>query len=261
MEEMIRLPPPEDLRAEVESSLAIGRLLFWHDLASAIGTDVMLANVPSPEKLGIASYLGLREADDHGRPRDSWLVFFFSAGDSPMILCTVRVPMRPEEKPEFLLRDPPERPPQTLRQWVRARETALKAIIPIAQPQNPVLLPGQMIGKEGILVYLLSGTTRDDVAVFGLHHRVLVSTDGETVVSVEPLTRSILEIPMDPSLVSRGLWVTHTVTEWPLETHVFVSLLHKLPVFVATSRGVWEVDGRQIFLLPEPPRKPWWRFW
>ena len=285
MPEVIRRPPPEELRAEIDQSKAIGALLYDYDRASALGTDVMLANVLSPEELGIADYLTFVEADDHGKPMQSWLAWFFSADDPPTALCRVRVPMAPWATADFSLLDPPEGVPESLRRWVRARRTALAAIQPIVQLQNPVLLPGEAIGKSGILVYLIAGTTKPDLAVFGKHHRVLVSPDGNTVVSVEPLSNSILEIPLTEQGDQAGMWVTHTVTEWPLETHVFVSLLHGMPVHVVTSRGVWEVAGTEISLLAEvessprpsdvpgstsappptpvepPPPKPWWRFW
>lgn len=300
MAEDTRLPLPEDLRAAIEQSQSIGMALYHHDRASAIGADVMLANVRAPKELGIAGYLTFRDGDEDGRPLDCWQVTFFSAGDPPSALCRVRVPMQRAATPGFASVDPPTPVSDDARRVIRARRTALAAIGPTVQPQNPVILPGLAIGKDGILVYLLAGSKRNDVAVLGKHHRVLVSPDGETVVSVEPLSKTVIETPLalPPGAVAgAGLWVTHLMTAWPLETHVFVSLLHRTPVFVGTSRGNWVVDGARISLLrrpesPSPPsgasrspagssppprrspsieaaprfnailsRKPWWRFW
>jgi len=277
MEEDMRLPPPEDLRSAIEQSQSIGMALYQNDRVSAIGTDVMLANVRAPKERGIAGYLTFRQCDENGRALDSWEVTFFSAGDPSHALCRVRVPTRPAAAPEFATLDPPTPTSDDTQRMIRARRTALAAIGPIVQPQNPVILPGQAIGKDGILVYLLAGSTRNDVAVFGKHHRVLVSSDGETAVSVEPLSKTVLEVPLgSPPGAAVGLpYVTHLVTAWPLETHVFVSLLHQTPIYVGTSRGNWVVDGATISLLPEfespnpspgssrpaAARKPWWRFW
>jgi hypothetical protein len=255
MTEDTRLPPPEDLRAAIEQSQLLGMALYLHDHASAIGTDVMLANVRAPKELGIAGYLTLRDVDEDGQPLDRWQVTFFSAGDPPSALCRVRVPMQRGATPEFALIDPPTRMSDEAQRLIRARRAALAATRPSVQPQNPVILPGQMIGKDGILVYLLAGSTRNDVAVLGKHHRVLVSPDGETVMSVEPLSKTVIETPLalPPGAVAgAGLWITHLVTAWPLETHVFVSLLHRTPVYVGTSRGNWVVDGARISLLPAP---------
>lgn len=259
-----RLPPPEDLRAAIDRAQSLGVMLYHCDLASAIGTDVMLAKVRAPRERGIAGCLTLREGDERGAA-NAWLVQFFSAEDPPNLLCRVRVPA-PGAAPRFEAIDRPVPVSDDLRWLIRARRTALEAIGPVAQPQNPVILPGQAIGKDGIVVYLLAGTTRHNVVVLGKHHRVLVSPDGEVVVSVEPLSSSVLEVSLDPPPEAvpgggRGVFVTHLVTEHPLETHVFASLLHGMPVVVGTSRGSWVVDGDEISLLEaplaqEPPPPP-----
>lgn len=256
MHDQERLPPPEDLRAAIEQAQSLGAMLYHYDLASAIGTDVMLANVRAPKERGIAGYLTLREGDERGAT-GAWLVFFFSAEDPPKLLCRVRVPA-PGTPPAFEAIDRPMPVSDDLRRLIRARRTALAAIGAVAQPQNPVLLPGQAIGKDGFLVYLLAGTKRPNAVVFGKHHRVLVSPDGETAVSVEPLSKTVLEVPLElpPEAApagGAGLFVTHLVTEHPLETHVFASLLHRMPVGVGTSRGTWVVDGDKISLLEAPP--------
>ena len=255
------LPPPDDLRAEIEQSRSLGFVLYQHDLASAIGTDVMRANVPAPKELGIAGYLTHRDADDDGRVLDTWHVMFFSAGDSPHEICSVRVPMQDGATPVFTLSKPQTPVSDFERSLIRARQTALAAIMPVSQPQNPVILLGLSGGKPCIVVYMLAGTTRNDVVVLGQHHRVLVSLSGETVVSVQPLSKSIIEVPLKsevppdlgPGWVDGPLFVTHLVTAWPLETHVFASLLHRIPIVVGTSRGNWMVEGTQISLVPLPP--------
>jgi hypothetical protein len=48
---------------------------------------------------------------------------------------------------------------------------------------------------------------------------------------------------------AEALTITHLVTDYPLETHVFTSLLVRLPVYVLTSRGTWRVNGDQIAFL------------
>ncbi len=262
-----RLPPPDDLRAAIEQAQSLGATLYHHDLASGIGTDVMLAKVRAPRERGIAGYITLREGDERGAA-NAWLVQFFSADDPPKVLCRVRVPA-PGNPPAFEAIDRPVPLSEDARRLICARRTALAAIGPVAQPQNPVILPGQEIGKDGIVVYLLAGTTRSNVVVFGQHHRVLVSPDGEAVVSVEPLSSTVLEVSLDARPEAArggggGVFVTHLATEHPLETHVFASLLHGMPVYVGTSRGNWVVDDNEISLLeaapaqepPPPPQQP-----
>src|SRR5689334_12528068 len=76
-------PIPEDLRDAVERSCAVGRQLYVLDQVAALGTDVLFANVPDAQSRGIAGYLPLREDDGTGKPKDSFLVSFFTA-DTPV---------------------------------------------------------------------------------------------------------------------------------------------------------------------------------
>ena len=263
MNKPVRSPPPEDLRADVERAQNLGLTLFLLDQASAIGTDVMLANVASPQDRGIGGYLTIREGED--RPGDTWLVQFFTARAPLEVLVRVRVPMGRGRKPMFEALEPPVPASEDACLLMRARETAMAALGAPAQPQNPVVLPGAAIGEDGILVYLLAGTNRPNVAVFGKHHRVLISPDGRSVKKLEPMSKTFLEVPIEGGTLdgaSAGLYVTHLVTACPVETHVFVSLLHRMPVYVGTARGSWVVDGTKISQLEVPSgRKPWWRFW
>ena len=116
------------------------------------------------------------------------------------------------------------------------------------QPVNPMVLPGEAIGEKGVLVYLLAGATKPNSAVLGKHYRVLVSDKDRTVRSITPLSRSTLEMSTVSAKGERvaALFVTHWVTDYPLETHVLASLQAHLPLLVATQRGVWFVEDGQI---------------
>ena len=127
MEEETRLPPPEDLRRAIEQSQSIGMALYQNDRASAIGTDVMLANVRAPKERGIAGYLTFRQCDESGRPMDGWEVTFFSAGDPSHAVCRVRVPTKSGE-PEFAALDPQTLMSDDTQRMIRARRAALAAI-------------------------------------------------------------------------------------------------------------------------------------
>ena len=60
----------------------------------------------------------------------------------------------------------------------------------------------------------------------------------------------MLEVPLEENgQTPVALTVSHLATEYPLETHVFTSLLVHLPVYVQTSRGTWRVNGEQIAFL------------
>jgi hypothetical protein len=240
---------PAELRAQIERSQRLGRALYIQDKAAAIASDVLFEHVASPQERGVRGYLTIREAG----AEPAFLTFFYTNEDPPRIAFRIRVPMASHVKPSFEALDPPAPTTAGLRTLIRARHTALAALpADHRQPVNPVLLPGD---GGRVLIYLLAGTKRANVAVFGKHYRAQVSPDGSELVSFEPLSNSALEVPLpapaaDPGHRPVGLVVSQVVTDYPLETHVFVSLQHKMPVYVATARGNWRVDGEAITLLP-----------
>ena len=242
---------PADLRRNIDLAEGLGQQIYLQDKASAIGTDALMERVKSLNDFALGGFLTVREADASGKLKPSFQVMFFTRGDDPRIVFRVHVPLELGSVPMVDEMYPPSLANEGERLLIRGRQTALDALRQIVQPINPVVLPGDAIGEEGILVYLLAGTTRPNVAVFGRHYRVLVSSDGRTVKRFEPLSKAVLEIPTEPSPGGQSvvLAVSHLVTDYPLETHVFTSMLHGIPVFVATARGNWQVDGNRISFL------------
>jgi hypothetical protein len=244
-----RQPIPADLRAAVERSQTVGHALFLFDRAAAIGTDVLFSKIRTPER-SLAGYLTLPVDDGAGGLDAAFSVLFFTTGPEPQIAFRVHVPAFPAP-PSLEELEPPATMDENLRAYARARESALAVPRDTHQPMNPVVLPGRALGEQGIVVYLIAGTNRPDIAVFGKHYRVLVSDDGGTVRRVDALTKSVLELPLADPQASPGsrtvaLSMSHLVTPHPLETHVFGSLLYEVPVYVATERGIWNVDGDRI---------------
>ena len=250
------LPIPPDLRGEIESAEDIGRQLYLLDKVSAIATDAAVARVPDLRAAGVVGYIPMQDADEAGQPQRSFLVTFFTGEDPPRIAYEVRV--KPDVQPEFQAFDPPKTATDSFLILIRARQAAIAALPPVHQPMNPVLMPGAARGEKGILVSFLAGTKRPGVAVFGQHFRVLMPENGQTPTYVMPLSKSALEMPTKAGpngAKTEALVVTHLVTDWPLETHVLVSLQWHLPVYVGTRRGVWHVDGDRIDLIGDRPRK------
>lgn len=250
---------PEDLDGLVERAEAIGRAIYVLDSASAVGTDALLDEVPDPEQAGLAGYLTVADTGSDGRPTGSFRVYFFTDEERPRVSYTVSVSGAAVEDAHVRKNESPEAPSEAVALLIRARQTALGALKQPVQPINPVVVPGRAIGEQGFLVYLLAGTKRPNVAVLGRHYRVVVSPDGGSVKRFEPLSKGILELALESPDMPKGakvhgLLVTHLVTDYPLETHVFVSLLYGKPLFVGTARGLWKVErGRISFYGPHGP--------
>jgi hypothetical protein len=240
-------PIPADLRDVVARSVEIGRELYVLDKVAAIGTDVLLAHVPHPDAKKVVGYLPLREGDESG-PSGAFQVVFFTSEQPTRV--AYRIHLLPKQQPRFEALEPPEVAPDLLAGLVRARQAAIAAVAKPAQPLNPIVIPAEAYGESGTLVYLLAGTTKPHWAVLGKHYRALVADGGSQVSYLKELTKSVVEMPtqVDGS-PAEALVITHLVTDYPLETHVFTSLLVGLPVFVATSRGNWRVNGDKIAFL------------
>jgi len=250
------LPIPEDLREDVARAERVGREIFFQDQAAATGTDVLFARVERPDDHGVGGFLTVPEGGEGGAgPPPSFQVMFFTRDEEPRIAFRVHVPAREGVKPSLERIDPPAPPSGEERVLIRGRQAALAALEERIQPINPVVLPGSLIGEDGILVYLLA-STQENRAVFDKHYRVLVSADGRTVKRFEPLSKTAMELPMEPPEKGErvGLFVSHLLSDSPIETHVFTSMLHRLPVVVDTARGKWLVEGDRVkFLGDRPP--------
>ena len=247
---VIHSETPPDYGPQIEFAQSIGFELYILDKASAIGTDVMFENVSDFREKNLGGYITFREADEDGMPIDSYSVSFYTKDQPPKIMYEVRVGMN--NKHEFNEFNPPKQASPGFSRFAIARNAAISAVPQITQPINPVTLPGQIFGRKGVVVYLLAGATKPNVAVFGKHYRAYVDPDNDYAVEIEPLSKSALEIHFNGE-ETVGLYVTQIVTDWPTEIHVFASLFYNMRVGVATESGTWEIDGTNISFLGKNP--------
>jgi hypothetical protein len=255
----VGLPIPADLAAKVAESARLGRLIYLLDKAGATGTDVLRAKVPDWKSRGLGGWLAIEEPAAGAPPGCS--VVFYTDETMPRLMFEVTVPATGE--PSVAEASPPVPLEGDLFRMARARLVALAVVAGGGRRFNPVVFPLRTPGNpNAILVYLLAPEYKADEMVFGVHYRVLVSADGTSagnkVEQVVPLTKSALvvsvaprtDVPRDAKFVATV--VSHIVTDYPLETHVFVSLLHKnAPIYVTTNRGTWLVMGDQIKLVDD----------
>jgi hypothetical protein len=100
-------------------------------------------------------------------------------------------------------------------------------------------------------VYLLAATKEAGKVVVGGHVRVLVGGDGLEIMDYQQLSNSCLMVDLPSPAAGKpvGLVVTHVLDDHPIETHVFLSLLHGLNLYVMTENALWSVDKGKIRLL------------
>jgi len=238
-------------KSEIELAQSVGRMIYILDKASAIGTDVMMENVSNFREKNLGGYITFREVDDEGNPVDSYLVSFYTNELPPKVKYQIHVRMN--NKNEFIEHAPPEETKPAFREFIKARQAAIKAIPKITQPINPVILPGEIFGKKGYAIYLLAGTTEPDTAVFGKHYRAFVDPGNDYAVEIEPLSYSeaLMPLRMENGEKPKALVITQLLTNWPTEIHVFANLLYNMPVYVITESGAWRVNNGKIYYLGE----------
>lgn len=248
------LPIPGEMKPAIEQAARIGRMLFEYDRAAARASDAVLAHVNGNPPAGVQGWVTVEDGDGHE-------VFWVGAdGGDVLVHFVVRV-AADDASPVVQEIVPARLAEPAVAAMFRARalasaeaaarfEAAGVELCPA--PYNTVVLPASVRGQDGILVYLLAATTEPDVHILAGHHRLHVSADGTQILDVEPMSKTcVMGRPEGGSDVrTMGAMVTHPMTPVPLESHVFASLSHGLPIFVVTAADrVWIVDGTTIQLV------------
>lgn len=221
---------------------AVGNALFARDRATSLATDRLVeSNGRLPDTLRGWVVLPTN---------DGWrVVFVQEEGGTYCSRLSVLVdengagPLRQSESCEPLASDQ--------RAMFLARQTALSALrTHCSEAYNTVVLPYE--GREAAwAVYLLAATQEAGKVIVGGHVRVLVRQGGLEVVDYQQLSNACLtlELPSPDAGKPVALVVTHALDDHPIETHVFLSLLHKVKLYVMTASAMWSVDKGKIRLL------------
>ena len=147
----------------------------------------------------------------------------------------------------------PLEPPQPLLsqdlEMFNARQTVLRAMPKSCpSPYNTVVLPGSMADFDGWLVYLLAASADPNQVPVGGHFRARVSSDGTTLIAMDPLSKSCLTLSLTADTGKRvvALYMTHVMSDAPTEAHTFLNLLYGVDFYVATQTSVWGISNGMI---------------
>lgn len=232
---------------------SLGRQIYEQDQIAAKGTDALFATGISPRDLmrdNVKGWLVVRR-------ENGYLVRFVHDVDGALSVAhDVRFDS-PQSRGTVLPPEPGPLPDEQAAQY-RARSLAVQSIKTYcARSYNTVVLPDP--DGTGWLAYALAATDKRGEVLVGGHVRVTTSPDGRTAERVDQLSRSCLvlreeDIPAHGKPV--GLTATHLLGPTPIETHVYLSLLHHQPLFIGTpDRTIWKVEGGKITKLPPPGKK------
>lgn len=219
---------------------AMGEEIYRQDVAAWVATDALLARFDGTPPASLRGWIVVPDGEDQRvrfvsiageTVRPGWDVLVRDGRAGPVELVEDGV-LSDEELARF-----------------QARQTAARNIGRLRCGPNMNSVVADDPDSDGWLVWLLTSTTDADIVPVGGHYRFTVSADGMTVLGRDQLSNSCLAMekpePSDGNQLA-GLGVSHLVSATPVETHVFLSLQNRLPIYVAADDKVFEVNGAAI---------------
>ncbi len=226
--------------------VAMGREIYRQDRAAWLATDALLAAHARSELSDIRGWIVV--------PASTGDVVRFLAADDAGVRARWDVPVDSEGAGPVREVSESALPPEDLARWT-ARQTAIANADPVRC--GPAL--NSVVARDpdgpGWLVWLLTATTQDGVIPIGGHQRLRISADGRILISRERLSAACLNLTRPDGADGATIpFVTHIVSDGPVETHVFLSIQNQTVIFVGTKDKLFAVEGDHISeqAMPQP---------
>jgi hypothetical protein len=235
--------PPAIRTFDLATLERLGEAIFRHDVAAARASDAVLGQKLDPAKEKLVGWL----VNDAG---DAWRVRFLrDRGSGPEAAYDVDVPARGE--PRVITPGDRALSSEDLARF-RAQRTAAAGVRRVCRPRyNTVVLKDP--DEDGWLVWLLAPSPTSGVVPMGGHYRATVSADGRKLERLDALSNSCLVIDPRQGLPKGaqpvGLMGSHVVSNTPVETHVFLHHLYRMPVYLMTGEQMWKIEKGRIAKL------------
>ena len=233
-------PSPVQLKA-VKAAEALGGAIYAQDHAVASASDALSAAI-DPERRAQAIGWVVR-----GDKKSQFVTFVGTREGKYVALYEVEV--KQGQSLQVVTLDPPRALISPDLEMFTARQTALRALPKSCpSPYNTVVLPGSMAAFDGWLVYLLAASADENKVPVGGHFRARISSDGGTLIAMEPLSKSCLTLSLtsDAGTPVVALYMTHVMSDAPTEAHAFLNLLYGVDFYVATDTAVWGITKGAI---------------
>lgn len=219
---------------------AMGQEIYRQDVAAWVATDALMARFGGAPPPGLAGWIVVPDGEnqrvrfvmrDGDVVRPGWDVVVGDGRAGPVEVITDGV-LSAQELARY-----------------RARQTAAQNIGRLRCSANMNSVVADDPDSDGWLVWLLTSTTDANIVPMGGHYRFTVSADGMTVLQRDQLSNSCLPLaktPPSPGDQTTSMFITQIVSQTPVETHVFLSLQNRLPIYVGVGDKVFEVNGAAI---------------
>ena len=234
--------PPAQVEAwPLTQTGAIGSSIFLQDRAAARATDALLARFGGKPPEGLIGWIVVENGEDQlvrfllgdpAAPRPGYDILVDKNGRAGAVIEATGAAL-PDD--------------QAVRYFARNTAAAGIGALRCAARYNAVVLDDP--DSDGWLVWLLASTTDANKVPMGGHYRFHVSADGRTLEKREQLSGGCLDLDRRQAQQGGqtvGLMTNVIVAPQPLEVHVFLSLLNRLPIYVAAGDKLWSVQGALI---------------
>lgn len=235
----------ESTAAKLRTALDVGKDINAHDQSAWHVTDALMETRPDPKGKGIiyvTERLSATQVETTFLSIDGKdaMVFFSGVVEGSDVVSTR----------DFTrdLKGPPATPGQVARAkaLLAAQEAFSDGVC--GNPPNYVVLDSAM---EGALdVYVLAPETRSGIVQLGGHQRITVDASSQIMSDRTKLyANSCLAVKVGKDVEALMVTLPENIGDTPTEIHVFKSLSHDIPIYVATATGTWAVEGSRIRLL------------
>jgi len=225
----------------IEQIEELGHEIYEQDFYSARATDVMLSKISDPFSFGIRGWIY--------EEKEKEKVVTFIGDNEGTLVGLFEVKLRKKKIKSSKL-DSIELTPDQVSLF-KARSLAISNIDTFcAQQYNTIILKD--VEKDALLVYALAATTDPDAVLVGGHYRFTISKDGKEIIQKDRLFKGCLTLDKTPDDMPKGaklaaLTMSHIVSDTPVETHVFLNLLHGMTFYVATGENkIWKIEDGKI---------------
>lgn len=132
----------------------------------------------------------------------------------------------------------------------KARQTALKNEFKACSDRyNTAVIKFNDEVNNYNIVYLLAGSVKHGEVMAGGNYQLIINESGEEILENNPLSKSCIVLQRTEGVAA--LTLSHIVEPTPNAVHVFLSLLHQVPIYILTTENkiTWKVDGNKISIV------------
>jgi len=219
-----------------------GRQIYLHDHAVVVVSDAAQPLFTEMVRQHLRGYI----TEEKG---GAIVVTYYGTGEGGRLVAWYRGAVGPDGR--LLGKVSQYEIPQALSEFeeraAAARETGMHyKFRPCAQNYNSVVLPK----PGGWQVYLIAGTTDNNVVPFGGTYRIDLDASGHNIVADRGFTKSCLTLSTQTKAGEKpvAIVVSHLLDPQPTEVHVFWQLWSRQQWYVGTTQNnsAWRIEKGQI---------------